>query len=86
MSRYIDADKLIESIEWCDWYHINPKGKLTEGAESRDSALYKANDIYERIERLAEIQQNTPAYCDICDCDDCPRYADDCDGKGDTDD
>lgn len=25
-------------------------------------------------------------YCDIYDCKDCPRYGDDCDGKGEDED
>ena len=25
-------------------------------------------------------------YCDVCECEECPRYGDDCDGKGDDED
>lgn len=24
-------------------------------------------------------------YCDVCKCADCPKYGDDCDGKGEDD-
>lgn len=31
-------------------------------------------------------QPDITTYCDVCEkCEECPRYADDCDGKGNED-
>lgn len=38
------------------------------------------NDIYTRKD------EEDLRYCDVCDCEDCPRYGDDCGGKEDEDD
>ena len=48
--RLIDVYALIDVIENTDWYHINPQGKLVEGANSqRNTPLYKAADIHRAL-------------------------------------
>ena len=42
-----------------------------------------SNSVYEK--RLEATIMDIVTYCDIYNCEDCPRYADDCDGRGDDD-
>ena len=46
--RLIDLDEVIDAIESTEWYHL-VNGKLSEGAEGDESALYKAEDVYKAI-------------------------------------
>lgn len=46
--RLVDLDEVIDAIESTDWYHLF-NGKLSEGAEDEDHALYRATDIYKAI-------------------------------------
>ena len=39
------------------------------------------NSVYEK--RLEATMTDIVTYCDINTCEDCPRYGDDCDGRGD---
>ena len=48
--RLIDIYALIDVIENTDWYHINPQGKLVDGANSQENIpLYKASDIHRAL-------------------------------------
>ena len=47
--KLINLDEAIDAIDSTDWYHINDRGELSEGAEGDESALYKATDIYKAI-------------------------------------
>lgn len=38
-----------------------------------------SNSVYEK--RLEATMTDIVTYCDIYNCEDCPRYADDCDGR-----
>lgn len=51
--RLIDLDEVIDAIESTEWYHL-VNGKLSEGAEDENHALYLATDIYKAI---GEVQQ-----------------------------
>ena len=53
--RLIDIDNLKEQIDILTWYHINSKGDLVSGAESREKALYKATDIYMLIDNAPTV-------------------------------
>ena len=45
-------DTIAERIDIATWYHINPNGKLVEGASGREEALYKAEDIFRILEEM----------------------------------
>ena len=48
--RLIDGYALVDVIEDTDWYHVNEKGELVDGANSaHNTPLYKASDIYQAI-------------------------------------
>ena len=47
--KMVDLDEVIDAIDSTDWYHLF-NGKLSEGAEDEDHALYKAEDVYKAIE------------------------------------
>ena len=49
MSRYIDADILLEVIEGLTWYHP-VQGKMVEGANG--TGWYKSDDIFKAIESV----------------------------------
>lgn len=51
MSRYIDADILLEIIEGLTWYHP-VQGKMVRGAAG--TGWYKSDDIFRAIEECAE--------------------------------
>lgn len=34
---------------------------------------------------MSRLDPEIITYCDICKCEDCPRYGDDCDGNGEWD-
>ena len=46
--KIVDLDEVIDAIENTDWYHLF-NGKLSEGAEGEESALYRAEDVYKAI-------------------------------------
>lgn len=47
----------IDAIDSTDWYHINNKGELVHGANSKDDVpLYKAVDIYKAVNGLPPAQ------------------------------
>lgn len=54
------------------WYDEN---RMVVEGERYWNERYMRDDEYDRV-RL----------CDLYDCEDCPRYGDDCDGKEDEDD
>ena len=54
--RLIDANALVDAIEDIDWYHVNAKGKLVDGANSANSTpIYKAFDIYNAIKEAPTV-------------------------------
>lgn len=55
------------------WYDENRM--VVEGERYWNERYMRDDDEDERVR-----------YCDVCDCEDCPRYGDDCDGKEDEDD
>lgn len=57
MSELIRKWDAIYAVEGVDWYHINERGELVKGANSReDEPLYKAKDIYEALENVKPAQ------------------------------
>ena len=54
--KLIDANALVDAIEDIDWYHINEKGKLVDGANSANNTpIYKAFDIYNAIKNAPTV-------------------------------
>lgn len=64
--KLIDLDEAIDAIESTDWYHINNRGELSEGAEGDESALYKATDIYKAIKELLVVDAEPVIRCMDC--------------------
>ena len=57
MSELIRKWDAIYAVEGVDWYHINERGELVKGANSKDhEPLYKAKDIYEALENVKTVQ------------------------------
>lgn len=50
--EYIERGALIDAIEGTDWYHIGVKGNLVHGAISDGNALYKADDVFEVLNKF----------------------------------
>ena len=68
--RLIDANELVDAIEDIDWYHVNAKGKLVDGANpANNTPIYKAFDIYNAI-------KNAPAVnaVEVVRCKDCKHW------------
>lgn len=42
---------IVDAVEITNWYSLNRIGELVQGAESEETALYKAKDIYEAINK-----------------------------------
>lgn len=53
--RLIDGDELADIVDGTDWYHINRKGELVDGAGVEDEALYKADDILTTVNNAPTI-------------------------------
>ena len=68
MSKYIRIDKLDEALTDMDWYHLNRYGELKQGAEGTDSALYKATDIFNAINKL---ERDATDVQEVVRCKDC---------------
>ena len=51
--EYIERGALIDAIEGTDWYHIGERGNLVHGAISDGNALYKADDVFEVLNKLS---------------------------------
>lgn len=51
MSRDIDADILLETIEELTWYHP-VQGKMVEGAKG--TGWYKSDDVFRAVEECAD--------------------------------
>ena len=65
----ISRQAAIEAIEYVDWYHQNQHGEMVSGANSREhQAWYRAEDIYDVLERLPSAQP------EIIRCKDCEDY------------
>lgn len=45
---------IVDAVEITDWYSLNRIGELVQGAESEETALYKAKDIYNAINNAEE--------------------------------
>ena len=50
--EYIERGAVIDAIEGTDWYHISVRGNLAHGAISDGNALYKADDVFEVLNKL----------------------------------
>lgn len=66
MSDLISKTDLITEIDELDWYEVR-NGKLIQGAESCETALYKSEDIYEIIDRMQSVDTNVLASLDKVD-------------------
>ena len=54
--RLIDANALVDAIEDIDWYHVNAKGRLVDGANpANNTPIYKAFDIYNAIKNAPTV-------------------------------
>lgn len=63
MSRYIDADILLETIEGLTWYHP-VQGKMVAGAAG--TGWYKSDDVFRAIEGCVELkEQEAQEECEI---------------------
>ena len=57
MSELIRKWDAICAVEGVDWYHINERGELVKGANSKDhEPLYKAKDVYDALENVKPVQ------------------------------
>ena len=57
MSELIRKWDAIYAVEGVDWYHINERGELVKGANSKDhEPLYKAKDVYDALENVKPVQ------------------------------
>lgn len=59
MSDLIDRKNTIDAMENVDWYHQNRSMEMVHGANSDDQAWYKAEDVYEVLERMPSVQPET---------------------------
>lgn len=67
MSDLIDRRATIDAMEETDWYHQNRSGEMVHGANSdEDQAWYKAEDVYEVLERMPSVQHEI-IYCKDCE-------------------
>lgn len=58
MDELIRKWDTIYAVEGVDWYHINERGELVKGANSKDhEPLYKAKDIHEALVNVKPVQQ-----------------------------
>ena len=55
----IDRKDTIDAMENVDWYHQNRSMEMVHGANSDDQAWYKAEDVYEVLERMPSVQPET---------------------------
>lgn len=55
MSRYIDADILLEIIEGLTWYHPVQGGEMVEGAN--ETGWYKSDDVFRAVEECVELKE-----------------------------
>ena len=54
--RLIDANALVYAIEDIDWFHVNAKGKLVDGANPANNIpIYRAFDIYNAIKNAPAV-------------------------------
>ena len=69
MSDLIRRKDAVDAIEETDWYHINERGELVHGANSKDDVpLYKADDVYKAIAETPGVEtvlQKSFAYMDF---------------------
>lgn len=84
MSRYIDADILLEIIEGLTWYHP-VQGKMVEGAKG--TGWYKSDDVFRAVEECARLELSDilkGAYICGYDFKDLVTFADACKRQGIT--
>ena len=63
MSRYIDADILLEIIEGLTWYHP-VQGKMVRGAKG--TGWYKSDDIFKALRDVPSVkEQEAQEECEI---------------------
>lgn len=57
MERLISLQAAIDAIEETNWYHQNKNKDMVHGANSQEhQAWYKAEDIYQALDRLPSVQ------------------------------
>ena len=81
MAGYVKRKAIRDELSNTDWYSINNDGKLILGASDGDTALFKARDAFEAIDRpptadVVEIKRgewllldecaNRGVYCSVC--------------------
>ena len=65
--RLIEANALVDAIEDIDWYHVNAKGKLVDGANpANNTPIYKAFDIYNAIKNAPTVDAVEVVLCKDC--------------------
>lgn len=65
--RLIDANELVDAIEDIDWYHVNKRGKLVDGANpANNTPIYKAFDIYNAINNAPTVDAVEVVRCKDC--------------------
>lgn len=64
MSRYIDKDILLETIEELTWYHPVQGGEMVEGA--KETGWYKSDDVYKAIDALRSADALKVVRCKDC--------------------
>ena len=52
MSMETVREKLVDEIEWLDWYHVNRKGVLVHGSSSEHESYWKCADVMAVIDRV----------------------------------
>ena len=74
MSDLIERQAAIDAIEEVDWYHQNKNKDMVSGANSSEhQAWYRAEDIYQALER-----QPTVDAVEVVRCKDCKYYDGEC--------
>jgi hypothetical protein len=53
MKEYIEREKLLKEIYDSDWYHITTHGTLCIGAADEETALYKAQHIFDVVKNIS---------------------------------
>ena len=52
-----NKEKMLNAIESLNWYHINNKGELVEGATSDLNPLYRAEDVFNAIDEVFDDEE-----------------------------
>lgn len=72
MSWYSDKERFNEHDDpYCVWKSNATKGRCGQTKAECDRCM---------AEHIKQVK-----YCDVYECEECPRYGDDCDGRGEED-